>query len=211
MLDDLMRVAQIPPEIEQICNDLSISICIADPDGDDTPLIYVNRAFETLTLYAAEEVLGKNCRFLQGALTDRTVTDEIAEVVRRRVSETCCLINYRKDGSLFFNLLAIRPIMLGDDRTVLMACQYAFKPTQTAGSLRRTCSALDDAQRKIRFGLRAGPNPVNMHDTYRLDTVAMRFEAAFIRVKNCLIRMGNAQMINTYPNYRHRSQYEVLL
>ncbi|WP_299679255.1 PAS domain-containing protein [uncultured Roseobacter sp.] len=194
MLDDLNLPAGLSPALRAVCDGLLVPVTIADPDQTDMPLVYVNPAFETLTQYPAAEVLGQNCRFLQGPLTDKTATDEIATVCQRRAADSFCLINYRKDGSLFFNLLAIQPIDIGRSRTMLMGCQFAFRPTQTGGTLARTGAMIDRAQRQMRLGSRAGPHQVNIHDTYRLDTIAMRFEAAFTRVKNTLVKNSNTIM-----------------
>ncbi|MCV3273019.1 PAS domain-containing protein [Roseobacter sinensis] len=194
MLDDLDVASRLLPMLRVVCDDLPIPISIADPDLDDTPLIYVNGAFEALTLYRAEEVIGKNCRFLQGRLTDGTVTDEIAHACQRRAGDSCCIINYRKDGSLFFNMLAIQPLRLDLNRTLLMGCQFAFRPTQTGGTLARTCALIDRAQRQMRLSSRISADDINLHDTFRIDTIGMRFEAAFTRVKNALIRDNSSLM-----------------
>ena len=85
-------------------------IVIADADRPDDPIVYVSPSFERITGYARDEVLGKNCRFLQGKDTDR----EAVAVVRKAVSEArpCMveLLNYRKDGSTFWNELSLSPV-----------------------------------------------------------------------------------------------------
>lgn len=194
MLDDAHLPTELPPGLQVVCDALTIPISIADPDHHDTPLIYVNPAFETLTQYTAAEAIGQNCRLLKGHLTDRTATDEIADVCRRRSSDAFCVINYRKDGSIFFNLLSIQPLHVDRHRTLLMGCQHDFRPTQTGGTLAQTSALIDRAQRSLRHGTRAGPHHVNIHDTYRLDMIAMRYGAAFTRVKNMLVKNSSIRM-----------------
>ncbi|MBF8779376.1 PAS domain-containing protein [Pseudomonas fulva] len=85
-------------------------IVIAEQEGDDTILIYVNAAFERLTGFAASEILYQDCRFLQG--NDR---DQLARLrIRKAMAEgqPCREImrNYRKDGSAFWNELSITPV-----------------------------------------------------------------------------------------------------
>jgi PAS domain S-box-containing protein len=85
-------------------------LVLTDPSLPDNPLIAVNDAFLRMTQYTRDEVLQRNCRFLQGAETDRATAARIA----RRVADGggCIewLVNYRKDGTMFWNLLFISPV-----------------------------------------------------------------------------------------------------
>lgn len=85
-------------------------ILIADARLTDLPVIYCNEAFQHITGYERNEVLGKNCRFLQGPDTDREKVREIREALQQGVACTVVLRNYRKDGRLFWNELTITPI-----------------------------------------------------------------------------------------------------
>jgi PAS domain S-box-containing protein len=93
------------------------SIVIADPNQPDVPLVYVNPAFERTTGYAAEEVLGRNCRFLQGKDRGQPALGELRTAVREGRHCTVVLRNYRKDGSLFWNELSIYPVSDEEGRT----------------------------------------------------------------------------------------------
>src|SRR3712207_6462647 len=83
---------------------------MTDPNQPDDPLVYVNPAFEKTTGYAAEEALGRNCRFLQGEDRDQPALEELRAAVRGERHCTVVLRNYRKDGSLFWNELSIYPV-----------------------------------------------------------------------------------------------------
>src|SRR6185436_16832710 len=85
-------------------------ILIADAQAPDMPLLYVNPAFERTTGYSAAEVLGQNCRFLQGADRDQPGLAELREAMREGRDCTVLLRNYRKDGSLFWNELTVSPV-----------------------------------------------------------------------------------------------------
>jgi PAS domain S-box-containing protein len=85
-------------------------ITIADAGQPDNPLIYANQGFERLTGYSADEVIGRNCRFLQGAGTDPATLDILRNAIRQKRSVTVQLLNYRKDGTPFWNRLAITPV-----------------------------------------------------------------------------------------------------
>lgn len=83
---------------------------ITDPRQADNPIVFVNDAFLALTGYSRQEVLGRNCRFLQGPLTDRAVVAEIREAIARGRDVTAELVNYRKDGEAFWNALYLSPV-----------------------------------------------------------------------------------------------------
>ena len=87
-----------------------IGVTITDPDRPDNPLIYVNRSFEELTGYDAEEVLGRNCRFLQGPATEEAPVAAIRAAIEEERSTTVELRNYRKDGTEFWNEVTIAPL-----------------------------------------------------------------------------------------------------
>jgi PAS domain S-box-containing protein len=94
------------------------SISITDPSRADGPLVYVNPAFERTTGYAAEEVLGRNCRFLQGEDRDQSALGELRAAIREERHCTVVLRNYRKNGSLFYNELSIYPVRDENDRVM---------------------------------------------------------------------------------------------
>jgi diguanylate cyclase (GGDEF)-like protein/PAS domain S-box-containing protein len=85
-------------------------ILIADAARPDHPLVYVNAAFEKATGYSAAEVLGRNCRFLQGTDTDQPGLEEVRIALREGKETEVVLRNYRKDGNLFWNQLKISPV-----------------------------------------------------------------------------------------------------
>src|SRR5919112_5846847 len=94
------------------------AIVITDPNLPDDPLVYVNPAFEETTGYAAEEALGRNCRFLQGEDRDQPAVEELRRAVREGRHCTVVLRNYRKDGSLFWNELSIYPMRDEEGRVI---------------------------------------------------------------------------------------------
>lgn len=83
-------------------------ITIAEREGDDTILLYVNKAFEKMTGYSAEECLYKDCRFLQGTDVQPEIK-QMREGIEAVKPVRVLLRNYRKDGSLFWNDLSITP------------------------------------------------------------------------------------------------------
>jgi PAS domain S-box-containing protein len=91
-------------------------IVIAEQEGHENILIYVNRAFEVLTGYSADEILYRDCRFLQGDDTDQEGIREIRAALGRGEGCRVVIRNYRKDGTLFWNELSITPVFNEDDQ-----------------------------------------------------------------------------------------------
>ncbi|SKB59095.1 sensor histidine kinase [Maribacter arcticus] len=85
-------------------------IIITDALQEDNPIIYYNKAFQSLTGYTEEEILGKNCRFLQGTDTDKTSINDIRNAIKKGKNCQATIRNYKKDGTLFWNDLYITPI-----------------------------------------------------------------------------------------------------
>ena len=91
-----------------------MAVCMTDPRQDDNPIVFVNRAFLELTGYAEEELVGRNCRLLQGPDTGQEALDVLRRAIVDEEVVVVELRNYRKDGTEFWNALHIGPIYDGD-------------------------------------------------------------------------------------------------
>lgn len=98
-------------------------IVIAEQEGDDNILIYVNKAFERLTGYTADEILYQDCRFLQMGESDQPELESIRAAISSKGSARSVLKNYRKDGSLFWNELSISPVVAETGLTYYIGIQ----------------------------------------------------------------------------------------
>jgi PAS domain S-box-containing protein len=87
-----------------------IGVTISDPDQEDNPLVFVNDAFCSLTGYDEDEVLGRNCRFLQGPETDPETTARLREAIDAGEPVQVEIQNYRRDGTPFWNRLDVAPV-----------------------------------------------------------------------------------------------------
>jgi PAS domain S-box-containing protein len=83
---------------------------VTDPNQPDNPIVFANRAFQDLTGYAEQEILGRNCRMLQGPDTDPAAVAEIREAVAAHRAVALDILNYKRDGRPFWNALFIGPI-----------------------------------------------------------------------------------------------------
>ena len=95
---------------ERLIDPASHSLTLADCRRPDMPLIWVNRGFENMTGYTREEAAGRNCRFLQGPETDRGAVAKMKACLNAKEAAIVDLLNYRKDGTTFWNRLSITPV-----------------------------------------------------------------------------------------------------
>jgi len=109
------RRAQQELRLRDLAIEASVNaIIITDHTQPAQPIVYVNPAFERITGYLANEVLGKNCRFLQGVDVDQPELDAIRTALRENREGRATLRNYRKTGELFWNDLHIAPVRNDD-------------------------------------------------------------------------------------------------
>ena len=116
---------------------------ITDPRQPDNPVVLVNQAFLDLTGYDADEVVGRNCRFLQGPETSKLAVAQILAAIVEEREATIQLLNYRKDGATFWNQLRLSPIH--DDAGRL---QYFFA-SQSDVSEQRKLALLEAAEQRL--------------------------------------------------------------
>ncbi|APZ97470.1 hybrid sensor histidine kinase/response regulator [Sphingopyxis sp. QXT-31] len=83
---------------------------LTDPNIADNPIVFANKAFLDLTGYEETEVLGRNCRFLQGPQTDRELVADLRSAVANRQSIALEILNYKRDGTPFWNAVFIGPV-----------------------------------------------------------------------------------------------------
>ncbi|MBW4430271.1 MAG: PAS domain S-box protein [Pelatocladus maniniholoensis HA4357-MV3] len=94
----------------------SNGIVISDARLPNLPMIYANPAFEQITGYYPEDVIGRNCSFLQGIDTNQPEIQEIRNAIKQAKNCTVILRNYRRDGTLFWNELNISPVLDADGK-----------------------------------------------------------------------------------------------
>lgn len=104
----------IPHVLTQILDSCVNGVTLTDPDLEDAPIVYANKAFEDMCGYPKEEIVGRNCRFLQGNDRDQPEIDKLRQAIKKGEAVEVTLRNYKKDGELFYNRLDIKPLL--DDR-----------------------------------------------------------------------------------------------
>ena len=96
--------------MERAIESCSNGIAITDATVADNPIIYVNPSFERITGYSRDELIGKNCRFLQGSDTDTTAAQQLRIAIEEGRESQVILRNFRKDGTPFWHELSIAPV-----------------------------------------------------------------------------------------------------
>ena len=122
-----------------------LAVTIADANDPEMPLIYVNPTFERMTGYSRSEVLGRNCRFLQGEDRDQVPIQDIRAALKQGQPVETLLRNYRKDGSLFWNALHLAPVW---DHAGRMS--HVIGIAEDVTEFRRVNEALRESEERLR-------------------------------------------------------------
>ena len=139
---------------------------ITDPRQPDNPIVFVNDAFAKLTGYSREETLGRNCRFLQGPGTNLEDVNKVREAIANLESVEVDLLNYRKDGAIFWNRLLVSPVFNEGELTYFFASQLDVTRERTAGispdrdaiegAMQQRIADLTASEDRLQFTLKAG-------------------------------------------------------
>ena len=125
----------IPYVLTQILDACVNGVTLSDPDLPDSPLVYVNRVFEEMSGYTQDEMIGRNCRFLQGEDREQPALQALREAIRQHQACTVTLRNYRKNGELFLNKLSIRPLVDRENRVIYyLGIQYDLSRQSESGA-----------------------------------------------------------------------------
>lgn len=111
MLQDVIKQAEL---LVKVLDYTRVGVLITDPDLKDNAIVYVSEGFTKMTGYTKEEVMGTNCRFLQGEETDMSQVDVLRTAISANKPALVQILNYRKNGTTFWNELTIDPVYLED-------------------------------------------------------------------------------------------------
>ncbi|RDL47880.1 Blue-light-activated histidine kinase [Ensifer sp. M14] len=132
---------------------------VTDPTQPDNPIIFCNAAFEKLTGYSSVEVVGRNCRFLQGADTNPETVARIRSAIEAGSDIAVDILNYRKNGQSFWNALFLSPVRDDNDKIVyFFASQLDFtnvksREAELAAARHQAEEAVAEATRNLRAAL----------------------------------------------------------
>ena len=179
-----------------------IAAVVTDPRQPDNPIVACNQAFEVLTGYSSEEILGRNCRFLAGPGTELALSQELRSGQLERRPVLIEILNYKKDGTPFRNALLVAPIF--DDQGELeyfIGSQMAVPDQSGQQTLdrqriaRHMIDALSPQRRAVLIAMAAGKRnkqiafamaiterTVKMHRAEVLSSLRVKTSADAIRI-----------------------------
>ncbi|WP_370195651.1 MULTISPECIES: PAS domain-containing protein [Aurantimonas] len=168
---------------------MPLALVLTNPNLDDNPIVYANRAFEKITRYSSDAVIGRNCRFLQGDDTDPAQVRQLAQAVREERDFSVDIVNYRSDGTKFLNRLMITPLydeernlqcFLGVQRDMSEGAD--FDPSRQGGEAERMDAAIGEVQHRVKNHLAMVVGMIRMQA--RAKTSKEAFDALARRIES---------------------------
>ncbi|GMI64555.1 phototropin 2, NON PHOTOTROPIC HYPOCOTYL 1-LIKE [Hibiscus trionum] len=150
-LDKVPRVSQ---ELKDALATLQQTFVVSDATKPDCPIMYASSGFFTTTGYSTKEVIGRNCRFLQGPDTDQNEVAKIRDAVKNGKSYCGRLLNYKKDGTPFWNLLTVTPIKDDQGKTIKFIGMQVEVSKYTEGIVEKAVRPNGLPQSLIRYDAR---------------------------------------------------------
>lgn len=147
-------VQRVSKDLKEALSTLQQTFVVTDATKPDYPIVYASGGFFNMTGYSPKEVIGRNCRFLQGADTDSIEVSRIREAVATGQSYCGRLLNYKKDGKPFWNLLTITPIKDGSGKVIKYIGMQVEVSKYTEGSKNGTLRPNGLPESLIRYDAR---------------------------------------------------------
>lgn len=192
-------------EHEQLLESIAVSpiaTVITNPRRADNPLEVVNPAFLALTGYREEEIIGRNCRFLAGKLTEPWITERIRAAIRSRQSVLVDILNYRRDGTPFRNGVLVTPLFDDEGRLAwFLGSQVELGPDHEPQFAARRARAIELVKtlperrmqvltlmargllnKQIAWELKLSETTVKMHRSLLLEQLRVETSADAIRI-----------------------------
>ncbi|KAK3327673.1 hypothetical protein B0T19DRAFT_170270 [Cercophora scortea] len=135
---------KLPLHLRQMSEGLAEVFCLTDPSRDDNPIVFASEEFYRTTQYGVNYAIGRNCRFLQGPKTSRSSVERLRKNLAAGNEHCEAILNYRRDGSPFMNLLMCAPLL--DSRGVT---RYMIGAQVDVSGLAKDCAGLESLRRLI--------------------------------------------------------------
>lgn len=161
------------------------AVVITDASLADNPIVYVNAAFERITRYPAASALGRNCRFLQGPDTDPDHVEALRSAVAGQRQATVDILNYRADGSEFWNRLLIAPLEEGGRKgRFFLGVQLALDEEDERPRAEQAELAMREVQHRVKNHLAMVTGIIRLQGRRAKREDAAAFESVARRIEN---------------------------
>ncbi|KAK6954196.1 hypothetical protein Daesc_004161 [Daldinia eschscholtzii] len=134
----------LPSNLRDSSEGLADVFCLTDPSRHDNPIVFASKGFHRMTQYGTDYALGRNCRFLQGPGTNQSSARRIKERLDAGKEHCEVLLNYRRDGSPFMNLVMVAPLL--DNRGII---RYHISAQVDVSGLAEECVGLESLRRVV--------------------------------------------------------------
>ncbi|KAK7538707.1 uncharacterized protein J3D65DRAFT_341895 [Phyllosticta citribraziliensis] len=133
-----------PPHLREASEGLAETFCLTDPSRKDNPIIFASSEFHRVTQYGVSYAIGRNCRFLQGPRTNPHSIERLRQATKEGKELNEVILNYRRDGSTFLNLLMMAPLLDSKGNV-----RYFIGSQVDVSGLARDCTDLPALKRVI--------------------------------------------------------------
>lgn len=171
--------------IGEMCDEMDFAVTLGTANVPGRPLVYANSKFLELTGYRLEEVLGRNCSFLQGDETSREDIEYLRYLMVNRIPCGCPIVNYRKDGGRFVNFICLNLLESDSGQDIIMGCQYDVTESVQSETLFLHHGAVSRLARSIEICLQQ-----------RAEALELKSQAAHHTIEASLMRRRNLQSRN---------------
>jgi PAS domain-containing protein len=134
----------LAPHLRDVSEGLAEVFCLSDPSRVDNPIIFASEEFHRTTQYGVAHTIGRNCRFLQGPRTNPNSIRRLRNAVKAGKETSEVVVNYRRDGSPFLNLLMIAPLRDANGQV-----RYFLGAQVDVSGLAKDCTGLDGLQKVV--------------------------------------------------------------
>ncbi|KAM7223439.1 hypothetical protein V8F06_001316 [Rhypophila decipiens] len=138
----------LPPHLDQMSEGLAEVFCLTDPSREGNPIVFASEEFYRTTQYSSDHTIGRNCRFLQGPKTNPCSVERLRKQLATGKEHYETILNYRRDGSPFMNLLMCAPLF--DSRGIT---RYMIGAQVDVSGLVKDCAGLESLQRLVNRGI----------------------------------------------------------
>lgn len=185
------------------------SLVLTDPRQPDNPIVYANQAFCDISGFSKSEIIGRNCRFLQGPATDPNAIERIGKALRDEEEVMVDILNYRKDESPFWNRLLISPLRAPDGQVLFFSGVQKRLSAEDSPDRQRT--AINELNHRVKNHLAMVRSLIRMHGREEdadpkviLNDAANRIDALSLLYDHLTYRQGENSHAVVLSDYLER-------